>query len=114
MTSGASRVDGPCSFGWWRMLGDNDPSRQKGSGVNTRVTAEPLRKRGAPGQIEVRRLRAGVFRLGGYLGFDTQTVVRFSEAISGQRWRRCRRADLEQVAADSTQIAGRMRLMKGT
>ncbi len=77
------------------------------------MTAEPFRRRGAPGQIEVRRLRSGVFRLGGYLGFDTQTVVRFSEAISGQRWRRCRRADLEQVAADCAQIAGRMRLMKG-
>jgi hypothetical protein len=52
--------------------------------VNKRVMAEPFR-RGAPGQWEVRRLRAGVFRLGGYLGLDTRAVVRFGEAISGQR-----------------------------
>jgi hypothetical protein len=70
--------------------------------------AERFRRRGAPGQREVHRLRAGVFRLGGYLGLDTQAVVRFGEAISGQRWRRCRSAELEQVVADFAQLADRM------
>jgi hypothetical protein len=59
--------------------------------------------------VEVRRLRAGVLRLGGELGFDTRTVVRFSEAISGQRWRRCHRSDLERVVADFEQLARRIR-----
>ena len=82
-------------------------SRQKGSSVNKRVMAEPFR-RGAPGQWEVRRLRAGVFRLGGYLGLDTRAVVRFGEAISGQRWRQCRRDDLERVLTDFAQLADRV------
>ena len=46
------------------------------------MRAEPFR-RGAPEQAEVRRLRAGVFRLGGYLGLDHPSVVRFGEAVTG-------------------------------
>ena len=73
--------------------------------------AEPCR-RGALGQWEVRRLRAGVFRLGGYLGLDTRAVVRFGEAISGQRWRQCRRDDLERVLADFAQLVDRVVLRR--
>ena len=76
--------------------------------MHTRLMGEPLRSRGG-GRTELRRLRAGVLRLGASLGFDTQAVVRFSEAISGQRWRRCRRYDLEQVVGEMAQIGRRMR-----
>ena len=79
--------------------------------MNKRVRAEPFR-RGASGQWEVRRLRAGVFRLGGYLGLDTRAVVRFGEAVSGQRWRQCRRDDLERVLADFAQLADRVVLRR--
>jgi hypothetical protein len=58
--------------------------------------------------MEVRRLRAGVFCLGSYLGLDSQKVVQFSEAISGKKWMRCGSAELEVVVADLAQIAGRM------
>ena len=78
--------------------------------MRTKLMAEPLRRRGAGGRTELRRLRAGVLRLGASLGFDTQAVVRFSEAISGQRWRHCQGYDLEQVVGELAQIGRRMRL----
>jgi hypothetical protein len=59
--------------------------------------------------MELRRLRAGVLRLGASLGFDTRAVVRFSESISGQRWRHRQGYDLEQVVGDLAQIGRRMR-----
>jgi hypothetical protein len=59
--------------------------------------------------MEVRRLRAGVLRLCASLGFNTQAVVQFSEAISGQRWRHCQGYDLEQVVGELAQIGRRMR-----
>ena len=77
--------------------------------MRTRLTAEPLRRRGAGGRIEVRRLRAGVLRLGASLGFNAQAIVRFSEAISGQRWRQCQGYDLEQVVGELALIERRMR-----
>jgi hypothetical protein len=67
--------------------------------------AEPLQRRATPGRSELRRLRANVFRLGSFVGLDTQAVVRFSEVISGRRWRRCGGADLERVAADLAHLA---------
>ena len=69
------------------------------------VAADSLRRRAAPGRSDRRRLRAGVFRLGGLLGLDTRAVVRFSEVISGRRWRRCGSGDLEQVATDFVALA---------
>jgi len=66
---------------------------------------EPHQRRAAPGRIELRRLRSGVFRLGSFVGLDTRAVVRFSEAITGRRWRRCGSADLELVAVDFVQLA---------
>jgi hypothetical protein len=80
--------------------------------MHKRVMAEAFRRRGAADQVEVRRLRAGVFRLGGYLGLDTRAVVRFSETISGKRWKRCSPADLERVAADFAQVARRVVSMR--
>jgi hypothetical protein len=91
------------------MLGGKGLKHRKGCAVRTRLMAEPLRRRGAGGRIEVRRLRAGVLRLGASLGLNTQTVVRFSEVISGQRWRRCEGYELEQVATELARIGGRMR-----
>ena len=76
--------------------------------VDKRVMAEQFRRLGAPGHAEIFRLRLGVFQLGGYLGLETKAVVRFSEAISGQRWRRCGIAELEQVVADFAQLNSRV------
>jgi hypothetical protein len=50
-----------------------------------------------------------VLRLGGSLGLNTQAVVRFSEVISGQRWRHFGGYDLEQIATELARIGGRMR-----
>ena len=59
--------------------------------------------------MELRRLRAGVLRVGASIGFNTQRVVRVSEAISGQRWRQCQGYDLEHVVGELSQIGRRMR-----
>ena len=71
-------------------------------------TNEPRRQHALPEKVHIRRLRNGILRVGGQLGFDTRTVVRFTEMISGQRWRRCARADLERVVADLGQLAIRV------
>jgi hypothetical protein len=49
-------------------------------------------------------------RIGASLGLQTQAVVRFSEAISGKRWRRCHSYDLERVSSDLAEVRRRMRL----
>ncbi len=90
------------------MLGSKCKDR-KGCVVRKGLTTEPIRRRGAVGRVEVRRLRAGILLLGASLGFNTQAVVGFSEAISGQRWRRCGGFDLEQVVTELARIGGRMR-----
>ncbi len=56
-----------------------------------------------------RRLRAGVLRLGGYLGWDRQKVVRFSEALAGRPWRRCDRTALLQVLGAFAEVAAHVR-----
>ena len=56
-----------------------------------------------------RRLRAGVLRLGGYLGWDRQKVVRFSEATAGRPWRRCDRTALLQVLGAFAEVAANVR-----
>ena len=53
-----------------------------------------VRRRGAPSRVGP-RLRNGVFRLGSRVGLDTQAVVRFSEAVTGRRWRRCGIAEMD-------------------
>ncbi len=108
MTWAASPVVGRCSFGWWRMLERKNSKHRKGRVVRTRLKTEPLRRRGAGGRIELRRLRTGVLRLGSSIGFNTRTVVQFSEAISGQRWRHCQGYDLERVVGELAQIGRRM------
>ena len=72
------------------------------------IVTETVQRRAAPGRAELRRLRAGVFRLGAFVGLDTRAVVRFSEVISGRRWRRCSCADLELVAGDFARLANRL------
>ena len=61
-----------------------------------------------------RRLRAGVLRLGGYLGWDRRRVVRFSEAVVGLPWRRCGRAELLQVLGAFAEVAARVRTANQT
>jgi hypothetical protein len=56
-----------------------------------------------------RRLRAGVLRLGGYLGWDRQKVVRFSEAAAGRPWRRCDRTALLRVLGAFAEVAAHVR-----
>jgi hypothetical protein len=114
MTWDVSREDERCSFNWWRRRASNVMDCKKGQTVTTLVKAEPLRRQSAPGRMEVRRLRAGVFRIGASLGLQTRMVVRFSEAISGKRWRRCHRYDLEQVLADLAEVRRRMRMDRET
>src|SRR5919205_897399 len=109
MTWAANPVAGHCSFGWWRMLESKGVKRRKGWVVRKRLTTEPVRRRAAVGRVEVRRLRAGILVLGASLGFNAQAVVRFSEAISGKRWRRCGGYDLEQVVSELARIGGRRR-----
>ena len=67
------------------------------------MNPKPLR-RAAPGRVELHRLRVSVFHLGSYLGLDTRAIVRFSEVISGQRWRHCRRADFELVVNEFARL----------
>ncbi len=56
-----------------------------------------------------RRLRAGLLRLGDYLGWDRQKVVCFSEAAAGRPWRRCDRTALLQVLGAFAEVAARVR-----
>jgi hypothetical protein len=56
-----------------------------------------------------RRLRAGVLRLGGYLGWDRQRVVGFCEATTGRPWRRCDRTALLQVLGAFAEVAACVR-----
>jgi hypothetical protein len=59
------------------------------------------------------RLRGGLFRLGAYLGWDRQRVIRFSEATAGRPWRRCGRTDLLQVLGAFAEVAARVRVATG-
>lgn len=73
------------------------------------ISDEPTRARRWGERRARRELRAGLLRLGGHLGWDAQRVIRFSEAVTGQRWRRCGRADLEQVVATFAELGRRVR-----
>jgi hypothetical protein len=81
----------------------------KGTRVTTLTVSELRRQSDLRQQVEVRRLRAGLFRLGGYLGWDAKRVVQFSETVTGRRWRRCGRAELEQVVLTFGEVAKRVR-----
>ena len=70
---------------------------------------EPRRRSELLEQADVRHLRAGVLRLGGYLGWDSKRVVRFSETVAGRRWRRCGRGELAQVVLTFGEVAKRVR-----
>ena len=73
------------------------------------ATSESSRLQGNRDRAVRRRLRAGVLRLGGYLGWDRQKVVRFSEATAGRPWRRCDRTELLQVLGAFAEVAARVR-----
>src|SRR5712691_9309800 len=74
-----------------------------------RTTTESSRQQTNRDRAVRRRLRAGVLRLGGYLGWDRQKVVRFSEATAGRPWRRCDRTALLQVLGAFAEVAARVR-----
>ncbi len=50
-----------------------------------------------PPDHERLRLRAGVLRLGGLLGWQPREVIAFAEAVTNRPWRRCGSADFEAV-----------------
>jgi hypothetical protein len=72
--------------------------------VRRQVTSQPVRRRAAPGPLELRRLRGGVFRTGRFVGQDTRALVGFSEVGTDQRWQRGRN-DLEEVLSELVEIA---------
>ena len=78
--------------------------------MTKRATTEPRGQRVFPEKLQIRHLREGIFGLDGDLGFSTRSVVRFSEVTSGQRWRRCTRADMDVVVADLCQVVGRVQV----
>ena len=57
-----------------------------------------------------RRLRAGVLRLGEYIGWDAPAVERFSEAITGRPWRQCETRDFLRVIGAFAEAARRLRV----
>jgi hypothetical protein len=75
------------------------------------MTSTPDRKRQQTDRDRAvrRRLRSGVLRLGGYLEWDRQKVVRFSEATAGRPWRRCDRTALLQVLGAFAEVAAQVR-----
>jgi hypothetical protein len=81
----------------------------KGTRVQTMTMPETPGRSDLLERVQVRRLRAGVFRLGGFLGWDAKRVVQFSETVTGRRWRRCGRAELEQVVLTFGEVAKRVR-----
>ena len=52
-----------------------------------------------------RQLRAALIRVGGYLGLDERTVIRFSEIITGRAWSRCGAAQVVEVGKCLLDIA---------
>jgi hypothetical protein len=73
------------------------------------ATTESSRLQTSRDRAVRRRLRAGLFRLGGYLGWDRQKVVRFCEATTGRPWRRCDRTALLRVLGAFAEVAARVR-----
>jgi hypothetical protein len=48
-------------------------------------------------RAERARLRAGVLRCGGLLGWPARAVIAVAEDLAGQRWKRCTRGELDAV-----------------
>jgi hypothetical protein len=70
--------------------------------VRRQVTSQPVRRRGAPGPLELRRLRSGGFRM----ALGTRAVIGFREVSTGRRLRRC--AVLDHLVGNMAQIACRV------
>jgi hypothetical protein len=70
--------------------------------------SQPVRRRGAPGPLELCRLRSGVFRMGRFVGLDSPALLGLSEVTACRRLRRCNGADVECVVGDVAQIARRV------
>lgn len=52
-----------------------------------------------------RQLRAALIHIGGYLGLDERTVIRFSETMTGQAWSCCGAAQVVEVGQCLLDIA---------
>ena len=55
------------------------------------------------------RLRAGVLRLGGMLGWEPREVISFAEAVAGCPWRHFGSAEFEMVLEEYRTIAHALR-----
>ena len=73
--------------------------------MRRRVTSRPVQRRGAPGLLELRRLRIGLFRLGRFVDLDTRAVFGFTEVTTGHEGRRCGANDLDVVLAHAVEIS---------
>ncbi len=62
----------------------------------------------SPGDQRV-RLRAGVLRLGGLLGWEPREVISFAEALAGCPWRHFGCAEFEMVLEEYRAIAQALR-----
>jgi hypothetical protein len=76
--------------------------------VRRQVMSQPVRRRGAPGPLELRRLHSAVFRMGRFVGLDSPALLGLSEVSTCRRLRRCNGADVERVVGDVAQIARRV------
>ena len=74
------------------------------------MRSEPPITHGPPyGQVEERRLRAGILRLGSLLGWDAPTVSDFAKAVTGRPLSHCGRAELRCVLEAYATITRRVR-----
>jgi len=81
--------------------------------MTTAGTLESTRQRSSTERAARRRLRAGVLRLGSFLGWDARQAVRFTEAVAGRPWRHCGRTELVQVLGAFAELAAHMRASSG-
>jgi hypothetical protein len=61
-----------------------------------------------------RQLRQALEEVGAHLGWDHQTVVRISEAITGRAWKRCGSGDVVRVARVLLEVAAALRSGSGS
>jgi len=121
-TGGHVRVHRPASSGWlglrpvsrgrapWASAGRSSAARCPTPGGRDSAAmhggaCRPEQVEGA----EQQRLRAGIVRLGGSLGWDAPMVVRFSEAAAGCPLQRCGRPELLRILSRFADLAARMR-----
>ena len=73
--------------------------------------SQPVRRRGARGPLELRRLHSGVFRMGRFVGPDIRALLGFSE-VGAHHPLRQRGPDLEEVLSDLVETASSRRAIQ--